>query len=296
MDENKPALPINPNIGKEGGTGESQAERIRRISKSIKVNTETTGVGITSMNYFSGFTETSEAIKKTNIRRLLDLGSGYRPERIGKAYINGRRENNLLEAGIEEYTGIDVGVDEDNQGVYTDNASQKNLTWAYRKSEALLFLANEPDNSAHIMLCGLESETTQGNVRDWSLEMFQQMKRVVPNGGIMCFQGFIFKNGVIQLSSLKDVFPNLPYGLPDTISVKGKRADGTAYEPSQFGLLPVEMTDIASGYKFVDEKLGVDWYFFAKEGQKRNFDGSVSEETISTAECHGSPFYLINKK
>jgi len=171
------------------------------------------------------------------------------------------------------------------------------LKYSYKKSEALLYLADQPDNSAHVMMAGLEHETTKGDVKDWSLEIFNQMKRVVPNGGIMCLQGFIFNNGVLELSSLKDAFPQNPFpGLPRLISVKGTRADGTPYEPSQFGLVPVGMTEIAKGYKFVDEKLCVDWYFFAHQDRRDRFGSSVSEESISTAECHGSPFYLINKK
>jgi len=186
MREQRPVTPIDGTRGNGDRAQESETERIRRISEGIYVDEKTARVGIASINLFSGFRETSEAVRKSGVHRLVDLCCGY--AHVGRDYYYGfedtTKEKGLLEKGIEEYTGVDV-VNNDMQGEFADEESQKTLKWSYKKSEALLYLAEQPDNSAHIMMCGLDGFTTQGEIRDWSLEMFKQLKRVVPNGGVI---------------------------------------------------------------------------------------------------------------
>ena len=172
------------------------------------------------------------------------------------------------------------------------------MKWFYTGAEALSFLSKQPDNSSHVMMCGIENETTSGEVNPWAIELFKQMKRVVPNGGVMYLQGFIFNRGVINDSSLKDAL-KLTNGLGAKIPVKGRREDGSTYEPSDFGLVLAGESYGRKMYKFSDEKLGVDWYFRVIKGQDASYRYSPNapvEEAIEAADCHGSPFFLVNRK
>lgn len=280
---------------------EAEQNRIKSISDGIKVNERTSGVGIESTLHIteSKFPVFAESIKKTNVHKLIELCCGNRREGIGRDS-DPYDDLRLLNFGIDEYVGVDKAFDEDFQGVREDKKSGNKLKWSYSHEEALSFLSKQPDNSSHLMMCGIESETTSGKVSEWAKELFNQMKRVVPNEGVIYLQGFIFNEGVIDRSSLKEVF-GLRGRLPTKLPIKGRREDGSTYNPSDFSLVLVGEEEGYGNkmYKFSDDKLGVDWYFIGMKGQDANYRYSENppvEEAVSTAECHGAPFFLVNKK
>src|SRR6266850_3466288 len=139
VENKKPDFPFGAIRNVDDGRGESQAERIRRISNGIKVNKETSSVSIESPTRIVLFNESEALIEKSGIRRVIDLCCGYNAGRIGREWINGSSEKRLLKRGIEEYVGVDVAVPEDYRGEFIDRESQKILKYSYKKSEALLY-------------------------------------------------------------------------------------------------------------------------------------------------------------
>jgi hypothetical protein len=266
-------------LGVDAERARHERERIQEITNGIKVNTGTAAVGVVSVSSFI-FPKSlvSNAVDVSKCRRLTNLCCGGK-EALG--HDASSTEQRFINIGLSEYRGVDLHkcLRTWTPQTYMGDKSQT-LHCEYFCEEALTYLAAQPDNSSHIMMVGLEDAVLRGpKMNEWAAEMFLQMKRVVPDGGIMCLQDFIF-DGRVE-SEFHTVLYSLQHNGLNLF-------DASTLQNNRFERVKIDGC-IADFYRFEDAKLGVDWYIQA--GEKRS--GRIS---LEVEECHGSPMYLVNRK
>jgi hypothetical protein len=265
----------------------------------MDVCTLTSEVSCIGQGRFPLFEGSEKAIKDTGVRKLIDLGCGS----ILYGASGESDRDRLLEVGLNEYVGVDLCWDEDFKGIHNSSQGNGDLNLEFYKREILEFLSKQPDNSAHVMMGGLEDEVIQGDTRAWSDEVFKQMQRVVPNGGVMCLQSYLFNHGPFREGSdfIKAIRPRMI--LPEEVILEKRYSDGrkeVLIDPKEIGLEPCEVTtEGRKGYRFRDSGLGVDWYIpLAKNDFSRSFFGEerFMFDYLDMPECHGGVFWLVNRK
>lgn len=165
---------------------------VRRLSLDVKIQVEKVRAS-TEYNptpSVSTYTEYLDLAGLTNTRRLIDLGSAGRTSRA---------INNLLileDAGIREYVGVDAFYEEDmalkmrdaTERDYTGPEKENKIKVRTMREEVLVALHSMPDDYGNIYSMGMDSQTFHLPL-PWIIAVLAEMKRVVPEGGIIFTDG-----------------------------------------------------------------------------------------------------------
>ncbi|MEI8270847.1 MAG: hypothetical protein WCG45_05785, partial [bacterium] len=144
----------------------------------------------------SGFNEETSSLLKSRVKdqTLVDLGSGEEIFSILPW---------LKEAGISEFVGVDKFPNKD-LSWYQDKIKQNDLNGNYFKDDMLLFLAKLPDESANVMINGID-HTIISNNEYWE-KLKQEIRRVIPKYGVVLGYSSDFSEieGLKSIKMIKD--------------------------------------------------------------------------------------------
>lgn len=177
------------------------------LMKATRKHTPTTT--ITSFIEFRN----SNLIKRSHCSRLIDLGSA------GQVTNNLFYQKALENVGVEEYIGVDISVENNNDFRFrkylqdqNDIIQSKRIKLKSIRGEILETLRKFPENYANVHMTGIDTETF--NVKyDWGYAVLLELKRVVPKNGFIitdnCFMGEILEIISPEFKKLKKSFRSL---------------------------------------------------------------------------------------